>query len=35
MDTKGKMTALSRNKGVFMAAEVENQKRDTLERMSL
>ena len=23
MDTKGKLTVLSRNKGVFMAAEVE------------
>ena len=32
MDTKGKNELLSRNKGVFMAAEVE--KRDTLERMS-
>ena len=28
MDTKGKNELLSRNKGVFMAAEVEN-KRDT------
>ena len=33
MDTKGKLIVLSRNKGVFMAVEVEN-KRDTLERMS-
>ena len=32
MDTKGKNELLSRNKGVFMAAEVE--KRDTPERMS-
>ena len=32
MDTKGKMGALSRKRGVFMDKEVE--KRDTLERMS-
>ena len=29
MDTKGKLTVLSRNMGVFMDAEVENKKRDT------
>ena len=27
MDTKGKLIVLSRNKGVFMAVEVENKKR--------
>ena len=32
MDTKGKNELLSRNKGVFMAAEVK--KRDTPEGMS-
>lgn len=29
MDTKGKLTVLSRNRGVFMDAKVENKKRDT------
>ena len=32
---KDKMTALARKRGVFMAAERADKKRDTLERMSL
>ena len=29
MDTKGKLTVLSRNRGVFMDTEVENKKKET------
>ena len=35
MDTKGKLTVLSRNRGVFMDAKVENKKKRHPERMSL
>ena len=35
MDTKGKLTVLSRNKGVFMAAEVEKKKRHPRKDVSV
>ena len=34
LDAKGKLTALARKRGVFLAAKTDDKKRDTLERMS-